>query len=89
MSIYWILGQIIISIFAIILIHYLYRYLKDSLSNPIEYNYKKDLQEKYEKMYNALSPNENEKQSIIEDDEYSTLPNMEAELTHFLESKTI
>lgn len=88
MGIYWVLGQIIISIIAVVLIHYLYQYLKSSLSSPIEYNYKNELQDKYEKMYDILSSKQTEPERPDENDE-STLPSMEAELTDFLESKTI
>jgi len=89
MGIYWILGQVIISILAIVLIHYLYQYLKSSLTSPIEYNYKKELQEKYEKMYDALSSSQTETEHADKNEKPSTLPSMEAELTDFLESKTI
>ena len=89
MGIYWILGQIIISIVAVVLIHYLYQYLKGSLTSPIEYNYKKELQEEYEKMYDALSSDKTQTSYTSEPEETAALPSMEAELTDFLESKTI
>ena len=89
MGIYWILGQIIISIIAVALIHYLYQYLMNSLTSPIEYNYRKELQEKYEKMYDALSSNQVETGHASKNSDPPTIPSMEAELTDFLESKTI
>lgn len=94
MDIYWILGQVIISIIAIGLIHYLYQYLQNSLTEPIEYDYKKELQEKYEKIYDTLQIQEKEipapiVNEEIEEESPPIVSSMEAELTKFLENKTV
>jgi hypothetical protein len=50
------LVTIVISLLLIIVIHYLYTYFKETLTNPIEKQIIQETQEKYEEIYKLSQP---------------------------------
>ena len=79
------LVTIIISLLLIIVIHYLYSYFKEILTNPIEKQIIQHTQEKYEEIYKLTQPQPLKKRkktkTQTKDDS-----NMEDELNSFIET---
>ena len=79
------LVTIIISLLLIIVIHYLYSYFKETLTNPIEKQIIQQTQEKYEEIYKLIQP-----QPLKKRKKTKTQPkddsNMEDELNSFIET---
>jgi len=55
------LVTIIISLLLIIVIHYLYTYFKETLTNPIEKQIIQETQAKYEEIYKLIQPQPSKK----------------------------
>jgi len=71
--------RIFLSLSIILVIHYLYEYFKQSLTNPIERNVINETNKKYEEMYSILKNNKN-----TQDLNTSTTGVMETELDDFI-----
>lgn len=73
--------RIFLSLSIILVIHYLYDYFKQSLTNPIERNVINETNKKYEEMYSILKNNKK-----VEETTTTTTTNgaMETELDDFI-----
>ena len=73
--------RIFLSLSIILVIHYLYDYFKQSLTNPIERNVINETNKKYEEMYSILKKNKK-----VEETNTTTTTNgaMETELDDFI-----
>lgn len=85
------LVTIFISLLLIIVIHYLYTYFKETLTNPIEKQIIQQTQEKYEEIYKLIQPSQpSQSQSSKKVRKTKTQPkknsNMEDELNNFIET---
>uniref|UniRef100_A0A6C0KH77 Uncharacterized protein n=1 Tax=viral metagenome TaxID=1070528 RepID=A0A6C0KH77_9ZZZZ len=65
----WIIIQIIVSLSLIILVHKLYEYFKESLTDPLEKDYMNESKQKYEEMYNILKNKEDTNSKIVKEKE--------------------
>jgi len=74
---------IVISLLLIIIIHYLYTYFKETLTNPIEKQIIQQTQEKYDEIYKLSQPLKKEKTPKTQ---YMNSSNMEEELSKFIET---
>lgn len=81
------LVTIVISLLLIIVIHYLYSYFKETLTNPIEKQIIQETQAKYEEIYKLSQP---QPQPLKKGKKTKTQPkddsNMEDELNNFIET---
>jgi hypothetical protein len=75
------LVTIFVSLLLIIVIHYLYTYFKETLTNPIEKQIIQQTQEKYEEIYSQSS-----KKVRITKTQPKKNSNMEDELNNFIET---
>ena len=66
---YWIIIQIIVSLSLIILVHKLYEYFKESLTDPLEKDYMNESKQKYEEMYNILKKEDIQKREVVKEKE--------------------
>jgi len=84
------LVTIIISLLLIIVIHYLYSYFKETLTNPIEKQIIQETQAKYEEIYKLTQPLEPQPQPLKKRKKTKTQTkddsNMEDELNSFIET---
>lgn len=86
------LVTIVISLLLIIVIHYLYTYFKETLTNPIEKQIIQQTQEKYEEIYKLSQPLESSqpsqpsKKAKKSKMQTKKNANMEDELNNFIET---
>jgi uncharacterized membrane protein YhiD involved in acid resistance len=80
------LVTIVISLLLIIVIHYLYTYFKETLTNPIEKQIIQQTQEKYEETYKLSQPSQSSKKVRITKTQPKKNSNMEDELNNFIET---
>lgn len=85
------LVTIVISLLLIIVIHYLYTYFKETLTNPIEKQIIQQTQEKYDEIYKLSQPSQAlQSQSSKKEKKIKTQSkknsNMEDELNNFIET---
>ena len=85
------LVTIVISLLLIIVIHYLYTYFKETLTNPIEKQIIQQTQEKYEEIYKLSQPlessqSQSSKKVRITKTQTKKNVNMEDELNNFIET---
>ena len=73
--------RIFLSLSIILVIHYLYDYFKQSLTNPIERNVINETNKKYEEMYSILKNNKKAEETNITT---NTNGAMETELDDFI-----
>lgn len=82
------LVTIVISLLLIIVIHYLYTYFKETLTNPIEKQIIQQTQEKYEEIYKLSQPPQSQtsKKAMKIKTQSKKNSNMEDELNNFIET---